>query len=562
MNFLSDLFTNPSAITTLLYLAMTAFIGVLLGKVKFINIKLGIAGVLFTGIALGHFIFPVDGSQEKILNFIRDFGLILFVYSIGIDTGPRFLSSFKKDGLKLNLLAIGIVVSGLITTLIIFYFFNVNGDKGDVFAGIMSGAVTNTPGLGAAQQVINEQIQQNPNIGLDVKNLGSGYAIAYPFGVIGLIFVILLIKLIFRINIKEEEQSYIESLGDTGSKLESVEITIKNPAIYGKTINYIKTFVDAELAISRIFRNGEYILAKEDEVIQEGDVIYGVSEQNCLENLQIKLGDVVLRERRNITGTMDLISVLVTNRKIAGKTIEQIGIYRRYEANITRIYRSGMEILPTKKSTLELGDTVKIIGDVKILNDVKNELGNSNKELAIPNIVPMFIGIFIGIIAGSIPIAIPGMPVPAKLGIAGGPLLIALLLGNKGRINKLNFYMTPGANFMLREFGIILFLASVGLMAGKGFVQTLVNGGWMWMIYGAFITFVPVFIFAVIARLMKINYLKICGFVAGASTDPPVLEFANGLAEVPAQASAYATVYPLTMFLRIVFAQILIFIII
>ena len=562
MNFLSDLFTNPSAITTLLYLAMTAFIGVLLGKVKFINIKLGIAGVLFTGIALGHFIFPVDGSQEKILNFIRDFGLILFVYSIGIDTGPRFLSSFKKDGLKLNLLAIGIVVSGLITTLIIFYFFNVNGDKGDVFAGIMSGAVTNTPGLGAAQQVINEQIQQNPNIGLDVKNLGSGYAIAYPFGVIGLIFVILLIKLIFRINIKEEEQSYIESLGDTGSKLESVEITIKNPAIYGKTINYIKTFVDAELAISRIFRNGEYILAKEDEVIQEGDVIYGVSEQNCLENLQIKLGDVVLRERRNITGTMDLISVLVTNRKIAGNTIEQIGIYRRYEANITRIYRSGMEILPTKKSTLELGDTVKIIGDVKILNDVKNELGNSNKELAIPNIVPMFIGIFIGIIAGSIPIAIPGMPVPAKLGIAGGPLLIALLLGNKGRINKLNFYMTPGANFMLREFGIILFLASVGLMAGKGFVQTLVNGGWMWMIYGAFITFVPVFIFAVIARLMKINYLKICGFVAGASTDPPVLEFANGLAEVPAQASAYATVYPLTMFLRIVFAQILIFIII
>lgn len=562
MNFLSNLFTNPSTITTLLYLTITAFIGVLLGKIKFANIKLGIAGVLFTGIALGHFIFPVDDSQETILNFVRDFGLVLFVYSIGIDTGPRFLSSFKKDGLKLNLLAIGIVLGGLITTLIIFYFFNANGDKGDVFAGIMSGAVTNTPGLGAAQQVINEQIQQNPNIGLDVKNLGAGYAIAYPFGVIGLLLVILLVRVIFKINIKEEEKSYIKSLGDTGSKLESVEITIKNPAIYGKTIDYIKTFVDTELAISRIFRNGDYLLAKEDEVIQEGDVIYGVSEQNCLENLRLKLGDVVLRERRNITGTMDLISVLVTNRKIAGKTIEQVGIYRRYEANITRIYRSGMEILPTKKTTLELGDTVKIIGDVKILNDVKNELGNSNKELAIPNIVPMFIGIFIGIIVGSIPIAIPGMPVPAKLGIAGGPLLIALLLGYKGRMGKLNFYMTPGANFMLREFGIILFLASVGLMAGKGFVQTLVNGGWMWMIYGAFITFVPVFIFAVIARLMKINYLKICGFVAGASTDPPVLEFANGLAEVPAQASAYATVYPLTMFLRIVVAQILVFIII
>ena len=248
---------------------------------------------------------------------------------------------------------------------------------------------------------------------------------------------------------------------------------------------------------------------------------------------------------------------------MAGKTIKQIGIFRRYEASITRIYRSGMEILPTSHTTLELGDTVKIIGETKVLEDVKNELGNSIRELSIPNIVPMFIGIFLGIIVGSIPIAIPGMPVPAKLGIAGGPLLIALILGHKGRIGKLNFYMTYGANLMLREFGIVLFLSAVGLLAGGNFVHTLVDGGgWVWMIYGAMITFIPMFIVALTAYFMKVNYLKICGLIAGASTDPPILEFANSLAPTPAQSSAYATVYPLSMFLRIVVAQVLVFIIV
>lgn len=552
MDFLIELFSRPSVITSLIYICITASLGVLIGKIKIFNIRLGIAGVLFVGIALGHVGFPIDVDQTKILNFIRDFGLILFVYSIGIDTGPRFLSSFKKDGLKLNMLAIGVVVTGFITTLVIY---NVTDVKPDVMAGIMSGAVTNTPGLGAAQQVMADQ-------GLSTQNIGSGYAIAYPFGVIGLILVILLIKLIFRVDVKKEEKSYIDSLGDKSSKLESVEITLKNPNLIGKNVAYIKTFVDSELAISRIERDGNYILATDDVKLQEGDIIYGVSAQNCIEGLSVKIGNVTIRERRNITGSMDLINVLVTNRKIAGKTIEHIGIYRRYEANITRIYRSGLEILPTKNTTLELGDTVKIIGDVKVLNEVKNELGNSDRELAIPDMVPLFIGIFLGIIIGSIPIAIPGMPVPAKLGLAGGPLLIALILGYKGRIGKLNFYMNPGANFILREFGIILFLSSIGLMAGQGFVDTLVNqGGWKWMIYGAFITFIPIFLFAFIAKLMKFNYLKICGFVAGASTDPPVLEFANDFAQVPAQASAYATVYPLTMFLRIIFAQVLIFVI-
>lgn len=536
MEFLIDLFTTPHAITTFLFITLTVVFGILFGHLKFGHIKFGIAGVLFFGILFGHIGFPTDESQTTILNFVRDFGLILFVYSIGIETGPRFLSSFRKDGLKLNLIAVGGILMGLLVTILISYNTNI---KPDILTGVMCGAVTNTPGLGAATEIIKDQ-------GLPTDMLGAGYAIAYPFGVIGLLLIIVLIRLLFRINIKEEEKSYLESIGTTDSKLESVEITVMNPNIFGKDIAYIKNAVDAELAVSRIYRNGNYLLATGDIKIQEGDVIYGVSEQKSLENLRIKLGEVTIRERRNISGSMDLINVLVTNRKMAGKTIKQIGIFRRYEASITRIYRSGMEILPTSHTTLELGDTVKIIGETKVLEDVKNELGNSIRELSIPNIVPMFIGIFLGIIVGSIPIAIPGMPVPAKLGIAGGPLLIALILGHKGRIGKLNFYMTYGANLMLREFGIVLFLSAVGLLAGGNFVHTLVDGGgWVWMIYGAMITFIPMFIVALTAYFMKVNYLKICGLIAGASTDPPILEFANSLAPTPAQSSAYATVYPL-----------------
>jgi putative transport protein len=553
MEFLIDLFTTPHAITTFLFITLTVVFGILFGHLKFGHIKFGIAGVLFFGILFGHIGFPTDESQTTILNFVRDFGLILFVYSIGIETGPRFLSSFRKDGLKLNLIAVGGILMGLLVTILISYNTNI---KPDILTGVMCGAVTNTPGLGAATEIIKDQ-------GLPTDMLGAGYAIAYPFGVIGLLLIIVLIRLLFRINIKEEEKSYLESIGTTDSKLESVEITVMNPNIFGKDIAYIKNAVDAELAVSRIYRNGNYLLATGDIKIQEGDVIYGVSEQKSLENLRIKLGEVTIRERRNISGSMDLINVLVTNRKMAGKTIKQIGIFRRYEASITRIYRSGMEILPTSHTTLELGDTVKIIGETKVLEDVKNELGNSIRELSIPNIVPMFIGIFLGIIVGSIPIAIPGMPVPAKLGIAGGPLLIALILGHKGRIGKLNFYMTYGANLMLREFGIVLFLSAVGLLAGGNFVHTLVDGGgWVWMIYGAMITFIPMFIVALTAYFMKVNYLKICGLIAGASTDPPILEFANSLAPTPAQSSAYATVYPLSMFLRIVVAQVLVFIIV
>ena len=547
MDYLQDFFTTQSVGATMLYLCMTAFLGVLIGKLGVKGIKLGVGGVLFSGILIAHCGAPID---EHTLHFVRDFGLILFVYSIGLSMGPRFFSSFKKDGLLLNLLAIGIVLGGFA---IAFLIYRVTDLSPAVVVGILCGAVTNTPSLGAAQQVLSEQ-------GVDasvVSETGMAYAMAYPFGIIGIILTILLIKLIFSIKTDSEINKYTESLGDRETKLQSVEILVSNPNLFGKNVDFVKHIMDKELAISRIVRNGESIIATDEEIIREGDVICGVSAQNLIERLAFKIGKVVISTGiKELTGPLAIINVLITNQKVAGKTIEQVGIYRRYPANITRIFRSGMKILPTLNTTLEMGDTIKIVGKKEILNEVKKELGDSVSELAKPNIISIFLGIFAGIILGTIPIFIPGLPAPAKLGLAGGPLLIAILLGYKGRIGKLNFYMTPGANYFMRELGIILFLSCVGLLSGAKFVETIFNGGWQWMIYGLAITLVPLLLVGIIARILKVNYLKICGCLAGSMTDPPALEFANGIAPVQAQATAYATVYPLTMFLRVLLAQI------
>jgi putative transport protein len=521
----------------------------MLGKLEFKGIKAGVAGVLFAGIFVTHCGAPVD---EHVLHFVRDFGLILFVYSIGLTMGPRFFSSFKKDGLLLNLFAIGIVLGGFGIAGLIYYFTDLSPA---VIAGILSGAVTNTPGLGAAQQTLAEQ----GIAASTVSETGMAYALAYPFGILGIIVTMLLIRLVFKINANAEMKSYTEALGGSETKLQSVRITVVNPGLFDKTIEYVKHIMDKELAVSRIIRDGEPIIATDNEIVRRGDIICGVAAQNRLELVEVKIGKVeVVKTPEDISGPLAMINVLLTHQKLAGKTIEQIGIYRRYPANITRIFRSGMKILPTLETTLELGDTVRIVGKKEVLDDVRKELGDSVNELAKPNLISIFLGIFAGILVGSIPVFIPGLPAPAKLGLAGGPLLIAILLGYKGRIGKLSFYMTPGANLFMREFGIILFLSCVGLLSGEKFVETIRSGGWQWMLYGIAITFIPVMTVAVIARMRKVNYLKICGCIAGAMTDPPALEFANNIAPVQAQATAYAAVYPFTMFLRILLAQLLV----
>ena len=548
MDFLVDLFTGYGVATSLLYITLTAFVGTLLGKLKVGSVKLGIAGVLFTGIILAHFGASVNADM---LHFAQEFGLILFVYAVGIDVGPRFFSSFRSDGLLLNGLAVAIILLGFGIAYCFHYF---GGLDANVMAGVMCGAVTNTPGLGAARQVITDYNAASGYQVIDADILGSAYAMAYPLGVLGIIATMILVRCIFRVKISDEVDSYNKSLS-SGGQIESVVIKISNKNLFGKTIEYISNFVDSEFTFSRVERNGEFLVPTANFIINEGDVLHGVASSGNLEDLKLKLGDLEIGQKQPIDGDLVMQRFLVTNSKVAGHTVNQIGIFRRYPANITRIYRTGIEILPTKQTTIEIGDHVRIVGKKSVMDDIKKELGDSIHEWSHPNVIAIFMGIFLGLVVGSIPIFIPGLPVPAKLGLAGGPLLVAILLGWKGRVGKFSFYMNTAANMMLREVGICLFLGCVGLGAGKGFVSTLVDGGYWWVLYGFIITVVPILVVSIVARILKVNYLKICGFVAGSMTDPPALEFANGLSPVQAQSTAYATVYPLTMFLRILLGQ-------
>ena len=555
MEFLVELFTGSGIATSIIYICLTAFVGSLLGKVKIAGIKLGIAGVLFTGIVLAHFGAKVNPDM---LHFAQEFGLILFVYAIGIDVGPRFFSSFRSDGLLLNILAVSIIFLGFGIALCFHYF---GGVPANVVAGIMCGAVTNTPGLGAARQVITDYNASLPFGAqpIDGDVLGSAYAMAYPLGVIGILVTMIIIRIIFRIRISDEVEAYNKSI-NTGGQLESVVIKITNKNLFNQTVDYISDFVNAEFSFSRVERKGEFLVPTASFVIQEGDVIHGVASSSNIDDLRLKMGEVEFGQKREVDGDLAMQRFMITNSKVAGKTLAQIGIFRRYPANITRVYRTGIEILPTKETTLEIGDAVRVVGKKEVMNEIKKELGDSIHEWSHPNIIAIFMGITLGLLVGSIPVFIPGLPAPAKLGLAGGPLLVAILLGWKGRVGKFSFYMNTAANMMLREMGICLFLGCVGLGAGGKFVSVFLNGGYWWVLYGFVITVVPIMVVGIIAHFLKVNYLKICGFIAGSMTDPPALEFANGLSPVQAQSTAYATVYPLTMFLRILLGQTLILI--
>jgi len=546
---LINLFTQEGIASTLLYISFIGITGMLLGKIKILKIRLGIAGVLFAGLIVGHL---GANFNPEVIKFIKEFGLILFIYSIGLEVGPRFLSSLRHNGLTMNALAMGIVLLGFAFAVIFKYTFNLSSS---VISGIMCGAVTNTPGLGAAQQAISEQMA---NAGDMSQIAGMAYAVAYPFGVIGIILAMILIRLIFHISIKDEKENYKKEISGLSGEPEAINMKVLNGALLGKDIAFMRKSLKGEFALSRLWRNGESIIPEENEIIKEGDKLFGVSTKNNFSELEIKVGPIAKTLNLNFSGNIAMKHVVFTNKKMAGKTIGQIGIGRRFPVNITRIYRNGAEIMAAEEDSVEFGDTLRIVGEKKVLDEVAALLGNSMEELSHPNIIPVFIGIFAGILLGSIPLAIPGLPSPAKLGLAGGPLVIALFLGYKGRIGKLSFYITPGANLFIRQLGIVLFLGCVGLSSGEKFVDTISNGGYVWMMYGAAITFFPLIIIGIIARLMKFNYLSICGIIAGSMTDPPALEFANSISPVQAQSTAYATVYPLTMFLRILLAQALV----
>ncbi|MDD2279304.1 MAG: putative transporter [Bacteroidales bacterium] len=550
---LLEIFKSVNTASTLVFLSVVGALGILLGKVKVLNIKLGVAGVLFIGLLVGHFGACVD---DQVLQFVKDFGLILFVYAVGIDIGPRFLSSLRNNGLKLNGLAFLIVVLGLLCSVGIKVLFNLDAAT---IAGLFTGAVTNTPSLGAAQSLINDQFANGAEL---ADKAAMAYAIAYPFGIIGVILVMVLIKIIFRFNIEKEIQSYKDEQKAESGDIQTVQVKVTNPNIFGQTIQELAKNLKVEFVMSRLIKSNEneYIVPDAKIILEEGDIIIGLCKQAEIGTLKAFIGDVSLQPKFKMSENLTMRHILVTNKKIAGKTLKSINLTSMFPANITRIFRGETEIIPTGYTTLEFGDTIRVVGNTEKMDKVATFLGNSQRDLSHPNLIPLFIGIFLGILVGSIPIFIPGLPAPAKLGLAGGPLIIALILGHKGRVGKLDFYMTPSANRFIRELGIVLFLACVGLGSGGDFWETLVNGGYMWMLYAAIITFVPLFIVGIIGGLMKINYLTICGYLAGAMTDAPALGFVNDMAPVQAQATAYATVYPLTMFLRILCAQLLVLI--
>lgn len=541
-----NLFSQSGLASTLLFLSIVSIMGLMLAKIHLFGIKLGIAGVLFAGLIVGHFGAVPDPTMLK---FVKEFGLILFVYSIGLEVGPRFLASLRNNGLTINLLATAIVLLGTITAAVLKVVFDLDID---VVVGMLCGAVTNTPSLGAAQQIIEEQGTGS------VETTSMAYAVAYPLGIVGIILVMILIRAFFKVKVDKEAQSYTDELAGISGQLDSVKIKVLNAALVGKSFEHLFTVVEGHFVLSRVSRNGSFLIPQNKDKLMANDILYGVSSQKYFSSLEIVVGDLSLSDEVEVSGSLGMQHVIFTNKKLAGKTLKQIALSKKYPVNITRIYRAGTSILPTDRDSVEFGDTVRIVGERKCLEEAANYLGNSTEELSHPNIVPLFLGIFFGVILGSVPIMFPGLPAPAKLGLAGGPLIVAIFLGHSGRIGKLNFFMTPGANLFVRELGIVLFLGAVGLGAGSKFVSTIINGGYMWVLYGAIITIVPLLIVSIIARCLKINYLTICGMVAGSMTDPPALEYANSLSNVQAQSTAYATVYPLSMFLRVLCAQILV----
>lgn len=552
MNWFNDLLWQETVAHTMLVFCLVIVIGVMLGKVKFSGVSLGITFVLFAGIAAGHFGLT---ANHKVIDFIRDFGLILFVFSIGLQVGPGFFSSFKKGGLSLNILAMIIVAGGGVITLIIHY---ITGISLPMLVGVMSGAVTNTPGLGAAQQTLN-QISGTMQ-GSDLPEIGLGYAVAYPFGVLGIILTMIVIRKVLSVNIQEEIIRFDQDRHPTETMPEKVSIRVTNPLMFNKTIGEITKQIKSEVVISRVLHNGGLILASSDTVLHENDIILVVTQKGQIPEFLEKFGVSSEMDLTAKSGNLITRRIIVTNREVFGKDLGSLKLRTRYNINITRVYRSGIELVASPNLKLQMGDKLTVVGDEKSMEKVIEQLGNSIKRLEEPNLFPIFFGILLGVIVGSIPMHIPGVANPVKLGLAGGPLIVAILVSKFGYKFSLVSYTTTSANLMLRETGIVLFLASVGIVAGEKFVPTLLSGdGFIWMGYGAIITIVPLLLAGFYSRIiLKKNYLEICGLLAGSMTDPPALAYVNSIARSEAASVAYASVYPLVMFLRIFIAQLLI----
>ena len=554
MNWINDLLWGEGIGHSILLLSFVIAAGIQLGKIKVFGVSLGITLVLFVGIILGHFGFTIN---HNVIHFFKEFGLILFVYSVGMQVGPGFFSSFKQGGITLNMLACGIVFLGVLTAVILHY---ATGIPMPTMVGILSGAVTNTPGLGAAQQAFSDMH------GVSDNTIALGYAVAYPLGVIGIILSIILIKYIFRVSFdKENEQLNSEDSSHT-NEAKPISLIVKNPAIFNKTVAELSNLLEhRDFVISRVWRdsNKQIEIASANTVLQENDKVFVITTETDAETIKTFIGEEIDMERKQwIRMETQFINrrILITKPELNGKRLGQLKLRKLYGINITRINRAGVDLVAKPGLTLQVGDRVNVVGTETAVSNVEKVLGNSMKRLNEPNLITIFVGIALGIVLGSIPISFPGIPQPVKLGLAGGPLVVAILISRFGYHYKLITYTTQSANLMLREIGITLFLACVGISAGDGFVDTIVNnGGFAWIGYGFIITFVPLMIIGCIGRYFcKVNYFTLMGLIAGSTTDPPALAYSNATAGNDAPSVGYATVYPLTMFLRVLTAQLLI----
>ncbi|MFN8325664.1 MAG: putative transporter [Flavobacteriaceae bacterium] len=551
MNWLVNLFTQHSFAHTMIVFSLVIAIGIMLGKVKILGISLGVTWVLFIGLL---FSFLGVTVETELQDFLKEFGLVLFVYTLGLQVGPGFFASLNKNAISNNFLAGLIVLLGILITIV---FFLISGNSIGIMTGIMSGAVTNTPGLAAAQTTLGN-ISSNSS---GITTMTLAYAVAYPFGVFGIIVSMLLLKKIFRIDIvKETElQNKLQNLRE--DKVISKHLKLENKQLIGKSIHQIFEMIKTPIVVSRMYHKGEIITPTPKEIIADGDVMLIVAPKNTFEQLQILIGS---ESDMNLKDSMDskLVSshVTVTNKNITHKRIGDIPEFNLHDFTFTRLYRAGTQLVPNGNISLQLGDTVKVVGSPEGLQRITAVLGNSVKRLEVPDLAPIFIGIVLGILLGSIPFQIPNIPVPVKIGLAGGPLLVALALSRFGNKVYLNNYTTNSANLMLRELGISLFLASVGLASGSKIAEAFTgSSGFIWIMMGISITLLPLLITGFVAKkYFKKNFFEICGLLAGASTDPPALAFAIKTAGNDTPSAIYATVYPLAMILRIIGAQLLI----
>ncbi len=558
---MKELFLGTGIAHSILLFSAVIALGLYLGKFKIKGISIGSTWILFVGILFSHFGILADPT---VLTYMKDMGLILFVFSIGLQVGPGFFQSFKKGGILMNGLAVCLVLLAVAVTYAIHL---ITGESLQTMTGVMSSAVTNTPGLGAAQQTLSDSVIASggtPEAAAEASaNLSSAYAVAYPIGVLGVIFALMFFKSIFKIDLEKEKQ-ILEGDESEEDKARRMHCEVTNPAIFGRSIKEISGDLNGKGVISRILRNGEISIPDSGTVLHQGDKVLIVTSQHDVDSMRIIFGqeipmhvdDWVKMDEHVLTRKL-----IVTRSELTGKKLSDLNLRHTCGVNVTRVMRSGIELVARPNLIIQMGDKLTVVGTETDIKAAAKVVGNRKEILSHPNLIPIFFGIAIGVIFGSIPIAFPGIPQPIKLGLAGGPLIIAIIIGAFGPKWKITTYTTSSANMMIREIGISFFMAAVGLGAGQNFVSSIVNGGYWWILYGALITIIPVSIIIMVARLVfKLNFYQICGLVSGGCTNPPVLAFAQNVYGTDYTSINYATVYPLTMFMRVLVAQLLILI--